>query len=195
MTGTQAIYREREITSLSRTVVTHTDSEHYIVNTASLHNYGPISSTLPSHLRKSSFHVDSESTLRNTAAYQIQLAKRKSPPSPSVPTTSSAATEVPLAIVEGRTTPAFRNGDVQPDPTSDNKREASPHALGLFHRPKDKAQKGKAKLATSRKRNRTEAIGASGLGVGEGSMPAKKKKGAVEETSRRENERQLRGLF
>lgn len=165
-----------------------------------MHNYGPISSALPSHLRKSSFHVDSDSTLRNTAAHQIRLAKRKSPPSAANepgPSTSSAATEVPLAIVEDCTTPVLTNRDDQPETTANNKCEASPHALGLFYRPKDRAQKGKAKPATSRKRTRTEAAGASelGAGAGEGSAPVKKKKGAVEETSRRENERLLRGLF
>ncbi|KAH9967697.1 hypothetical protein BJV74DRAFT_718506, partial [Russula compacta] len=71
-TGTQAIYEEHEITSLSRTVVTHTDSEHYIVNIASLHNYAHIASALPSHLRKSSFCVESEMALRNGATLQIR---------------------------------------------------------------------------------------------------------------------------
>ncbi|KAH9974866.1 hypothetical protein BJV74DRAFT_782287, partial [Russula compacta] len=63
VTGTQAVYEECEITSLSQTVVTHTDSEHYIVNIASLHNYAQIASVLPSNLQTPSFHIKSEATL------------------------------------------------------------------------------------------------------------------------------------
>jgi hypothetical protein len=127
----------------------HTDSEHYIVNTASLHNYAPIASALPSHLRKSSFHIESETSLRNGAALQIRLAKQKAPPSatdqPNT-TISSGATEVLLTAIEDHTIPTPRNGDDQE--TSDHECEAPPPAPLFSHRPKDKPRKGKAKQST-----------------------------------------------
>jgi hypothetical protein len=150
VTGTQAIYQEREVSSLSRMVITHTDSEHYIVNVASLHNYVPISSALPSHLRKSSFHINSETTLRNNAALQIRLAKQKPLPSATDQLdhhVSSTAPEVPLTNVEDRIAQNLRNRDDQP--TSDHELHKAPPLMPLFsHHPKDNPRKGKAKQST-----------------------------------------------
>jgi hypothetical protein len=149
-TGTQALYEEREITTLSRTVVAHTDSEHYIVNTASLHNYAQIASALPSHLRTFSFHVESETTLRNDAALQIRLAKQKPPPDAAGcdPTRLSSATEleVPLTSPGDGSTATPHNRDDQP--MANHEREAPPSMPLFSHRPKDRPQKGKAKQST-----------------------------------------------
>jgi hypothetical protein len=127
----------------------HTDSEHYIVNIASLYNYAPIASALPSHLQKSSFHIESETTLRNGATLQIRLTKQR--PSPSAtdqpdPTILSSTMEVPLTAVEDHATSIPKNGDDQP--TSNHNCETPPTAPLFSHHPKDKPQKGKAKQST-----------------------------------------------
>ncbi|KAH9971060.1 hypothetical protein BJV74DRAFT_799157 [Russula compacta] len=147
-TGTQAVYEEREITSLSRTVVTHTDSEHYIVNIASLHNYAQIASVLPSNLQTPSFHIKSEATLGNGATLQIQLAKQKPPPGTAEPdpTLSLNAMEAPLTAAENNSTTIPSYGDDQPTPNQEG--EAPPLAPLFLHHPKEKPQKGKAKQST-----------------------------------------------
>jgi hypothetical protein len=117
---------------LSQTVITHTDSEHYIVNIASLHNYVPIALALLSHLQKSSFHINNETTLQNNGALQIQLAKQKPPPSAadeSNPSMPSGAIEVLLTAIEDHTTTTQRNEDDQP--VSDHKHE-TPSPTPLF---------------------------------------------------------------
>ncbi|KAH9984740.1 hypothetical protein BJV74DRAFT_797145 [Russula compacta] len=119
-TGTQALYEE---------FVKHTDSEHYIVNTTSLHNYAHIASALPSHLQTSSFHVE----------------KQKPPPDAAEcdPTLSSIPIEVPLTLTGDGSTAPPHNRDEQP--IANHEHEAPLSAPIFSHHPKDKPQKGKAK--------------------------------------------------
>ncbi|KAJ7622706.1 hypothetical protein B0H17DRAFT_1151594 [Mycena rosella] len=66
-----SILQEREATSITRARIRHSDDDHFIVNTASLHNYRQISSAIPTSIGTHSFSVDDPSVLRASAAVQI----------------------------------------------------------------------------------------------------------------------------
>ncbi|KAJ7118420.1 hypothetical protein C8R43DRAFT_1099217 [Mycena crocata] len=63
---------EREKTSITRPRIKHTDDIHFIVNTASLHNYQQILSAIPTSLSPHSFTVADQTSLRLAAAVQIR---------------------------------------------------------------------------------------------------------------------------
>lgn len=73
----QEICQEREITSLTRLVVKHTDDNHFIVNVHSLHNYQHIAAAIPLQLRQPTFHVDDEMALHNLASAQVRDKKHQ----------------------------------------------------------------------------------------------------------------------
>lgn len=73
----EPIRQEREITSRSRSVLAHTDDDHFIVNIQSLHNYHTISLALPPRLRCSGFVIEDETALCQNAAAQIREKKRQ----------------------------------------------------------------------------------------------------------------------
>jgi hypothetical protein len=76
-TGRQVIRQEREVTSLTRTIVKHNDDVQYIVNTQSLHNHHQVASALPHNLRQSSFHVADPAQLHIEAAALLRDRKQQ----------------------------------------------------------------------------------------------------------------------
>lgn len=76
-TGTQALRQEREATTRSRAVVSHSDQTHFIVNTQSLHNYQHIFNAIPISLRGSSFNIIDPIGLRNQAAAILRDKKQQ----------------------------------------------------------------------------------------------------------------------
>lgn len=71
-TAQQHLNQERETTSRFRNIIKHSDDEHFIVNTQSLHNYKAIATALPAALQTTSFLVADEALLRQSAAEQIR---------------------------------------------------------------------------------------------------------------------------
>ncbi|KAJ6626754.1 hypothetical protein B0H10DRAFT_2161530 [Mycena sp. CBHHK59/15] len=70
--GSVYVRQEREMTWITRTRIAHTNDSHFIVNTASLHNYREISLAIPRSLKPHSFTVPDQSALRAAASAQIR---------------------------------------------------------------------------------------------------------------------------
>jgi hypothetical protein len=75
--GAEVIREEREATTRTRQVVTHSDDTHYLVNVNALHNYKTIAAALPPNLRKSSFKIDDIPALYANASAQVREKKRQ----------------------------------------------------------------------------------------------------------------------
>lgn len=75
--GSESLRREREVTTSTRTIVKHSDSDHFIVNMHALHNHEHISRVVPLELRASSFKVDDEKKLREDAAMKVRDKKNQ----------------------------------------------------------------------------------------------------------------------
>lgn len=69
--------QERESTSRTRLVVRHLNSDHFVVNTHSLHNYRAISQALPASHKIAAYKVEDEAKLRVEASKQIRSRRQK----------------------------------------------------------------------------------------------------------------------
>ncbi|EJF55583.1 hypothetical protein DICSQDRAFT_17584, partial [Dichomitus squalens LYAD-421 SS1] len=73
--GKRTVRQEREDTSRSRPVVSHANSELYIVNTQALHNQRWIRVALPTHLKPSPNSVTDRASLHRHAAASLRDTK------------------------------------------------------------------------------------------------------------------------
>lgn len=67
-----SILQEREVTTITRARIRHTDDSRFILNTTALHNYRQIASAIPPSIPAHSFTVPDQCALRASAAAQIR---------------------------------------------------------------------------------------------------------------------------
>ncbi|KAJ7476792.1 hypothetical protein FB451DRAFT_1461207 [Mycena latifolia] len=96
-----SILQEREATKTTRARIRHSDDDHFIVNTASLHNYHQISSAIPSSIAVHSFTVEDQAALRASAAAQIRDKGAGNADDPMSLTSRAAESEmIPREVID-----------------------------------------------------------------------------------------------
>ncbi|KAJ7262385.1 hypothetical protein C8J57DRAFT_1719333 [Mycena rebaudengoi] len=218
--GVVSVVQERENTTKTKSIMRHTDDHRFIVNTSSLHNYRQISAAIPANLRSHSFTVENPEALHIAAA--VQIREKNSSPEEALDllgvasTGESAEVETPAVLNDpafSRVTAARTRKVPQATPVTleactnsvlsylckQNNELVSGNKLDLLTRlrpPRHNLSVADIKMAfdavqsnsaTKEKRKRISDETADGR--------PKKRRGAVEDTSRVANAELLRPLF